>query len=220
MISVETIARSPRPYLMVQSRRFFSLLACVCLSSHAISTACIAVPKSSVALDHSDIEVLLAIPAVSLRMPNGSKGQTPVRQLTFRDLTQYGAGQDHFNVVIRNKSKRTLAFFSDNNSWGDPTLSLELTYQDGTKRHIRKSVGGYTANGPAQVILRPGEAWVREIFYNSPFWRFLEGDQANGEWTVKLQAQITQGPESHPMKPDLWVGNAKSPVVEVKFVKF
>jgi hypothetical protein len=167
----------------------------------------------------SEIDVAISIPMSSMRFDNSDGGWAPIRRLYFRDRSDSVSPEDHFSVVVRNTSHRTLAFFADGNSWGDPTIRFELTYPDGSKRLIKQTGLVYSANGPGQVILAPNELWVREIYYNRASWSFLRPAEDKNNRVVKIQASLTQVPEARPLTPPLWTGTARSRPVEVTFWK-
>lgn len=124
--------------------------------------------------------------------------------------------QSAFGVTIQNTSDRPLRFFTDGSSWGDPTLSFEITLPDGKKVVARKVVSGYGKNTPTQVRLQPGECWNRGVLYvpGSPgsYEGFPIASQAPVTFTLKA---IFEQPVYREFK-ECWAGRVESVPIKVR----
>jgi hypothetical protein len=118
-------------------------------------------------------------------------------------------------VLIKNDSRRPIDLFTDNTSWGDPTITFLAMTPDGVVHRIVNLAGAYTANAPAAVRLQPGETWTRVILYHEWQWGDFRKVFLAAKGQIKLQAVLAQDPgRLSTVDPNLWSGSVTSkPVV-------
>jgi len=178
------------------SAHFFAALSLLGASSGPDATAVL-----------SDVEISIAIPQY---------GEAFSHAVYPRKL-RWEIPDALFDVVIRNTSNRPLDFFTDGNSWGDYTLSFNITASDGSKWMASKTPHGYSRNFPGFVRLMPGEVWVRGVAYKEPLWTgFARAHEKQGQ-AVRIQAVLSQSDQMKKADPDIWSGQVLSPALSVTF---
>jgi len=137
----------------------------------------------------------------------------------------------HFNVVLRNTSRRPLRLWGEENSWGFYNLRLEITGLDGKVQKpisVERGQVGWGGNGPRFVVLPPGEMLVREIelaltaedgtitstarsYYNFPFPADLTERQ------IQLAVYYTVLPSDASKTNGVWTGMIATPRTDILF---
>jgi len=137
----------------------------------------------------------------------------------------------HFNVVLRNISRRPLRLWGEENSWGFYNLRLEITGLDDKVQKpisVRRGPVGWGGNGPRYVVLPPGEMLVREIelaltaedgkvtstarsYYNFPFPADLM------ERKIQLVVYYTVEPSDEAKTNGVWTGMIATPRTDILF---
>jgi hypothetical protein len=73
--------------------------------------------------------------------------------------------ETHFDVLIENISQKPVYIFSEDNSEGCRTLSLEVTMPDGTTKILCNEQDNWISNDINTQRLLPGECQIREVYY-------------------------------------------------------
>ena len=147
-------------------------------------------------------------------------GRAPVRQeamvsgepLTIQvELESANAGK----IVLANRGSADLRLWNMGNSWGDETLSFEVTW-DGRSERVTRKPQDYTRNVPSSAVVAPNRK------HQIPF------DLRDGTWEpaevidrlTSPGAQITavysvrKSPEA--LSHDVWTGELRSQPVRLK----
>jgi hypothetical protein len=72
-----------------------------------------------------------------------------------------------FFVVLTNNSAQPQAFWEYWNSWGDQTISFEITTADGKVYKVSKRSQDFTRNFPSTFLVNPGEKAVFPISFGN-----------------------------------------------------
>ncbi len=121
---------------------------------------------------------------------------------------------EHFHVVLQNKFKNDQKIWKDTNSWGYAVLYFELTYENGTKKIIRKQSRTWRKNAPGYWTINAGEYLVYDVFLSRGDWDLVfPQDVTAGR--VKMQAVIEIPTDEQTQKFGVWSGRIKSAAREV-----
>jgi hypothetical protein len=99
----------------------------------------------------------------------------------------------HFHVVITNNSKQPQNLLQARSSWGWPTMSFELTDEEGNKYLIHRIPADWPDNAAVYWILKPGEHYVRDICFAQIY-------QEKNSWTGFPEQLTTGGNEKFKLK--------------------
>lgn len=125
---------------------------------------------------------------------------------------------NHFHVVLENKSKIPQKIWKDSNSWGYSILYFEVTDETGIKQIIRKRPRDWRKNAPGFWLLNPGEQLVYNVSLTNGEWDF-EFQAKSEARRFKMRAVIEIPEDDHSRKIGVWTGLIRSTVYEIDFLE-
>jgi len=138
---------------------------------------------------------------------------------TERDVVAFDR-TSHFPVILTNNSDKPQRIITDWNSWGEQTLSFELTDKAGKTSVAHRVAVDYTKNTPHWWILQPRESMVLDVYFADPYrWTgFPDPAHYGDSETVTLRAVF----EYHLAQEKLrtngeWTGRVTSEPEQVVF---
>ena len=114
-------------------------------------------------------------------------------------------------VVIENTSDNPQAHFDEWNSWGYYNLTLAWTDRKGNTGVVEKVPNNWDKNAASTTILKPGDALVREISFDS-VWKGWPDDLTDVTIQAVYQSKVRK--DDLPMfareRVTPWIGTARS----------
>ena len=124
----------------------------------------------------------------------------------------YKTTNSPLHVIIENISDKPQRHFEEWNSWGYGNLTLEWTDANGKTGNVAKVPGSWDKNGPSTVVLKPGEALVREISFDSKLWHGWAAIASGTKLRLKVTYRSAGRPDS-----DGWTGEVDAQEKTVTF---
>jgi hypothetical protein len=121
---------------------------------------------------------------------------------------------DHFHVVLINRSPRSIRLWQEWCSWGYFALSFEARVEGGPVLKVTKKMRPWDKNFPAWFELSPGEAFLFEVGLEPSIWKDTPLPPPGQMRIVHLRAVFENRDDADARKHGVWTGRVVSPEAE------
>jgi hypothetical protein len=155
---------------------------------------------------------LSAVPRAARSDNEVGSAKKPNVKVLLAVVEGYNTTKSPLRVIIENISDKPQRHFEEWNSWGYGNLTLEWTDANGKTGTVAKVPGSWDKNGPSTVVLKPGEALVREISFDSKLWHGWPAIASGTQLRLKVTYRSGGRPDS-----DGWTGEVHTQEKTVRF---
>ena len=118
---------------------------------------------------------------------------------------------DHFHIIITNTSDKPVRLWRDWCSWGEQTLSFQITDENGKAFLVKRLPREYTKSYPDWSTVPPGDHMVLEMSFNPKAWNPSPLPAEGKSREVKMKAVFEIPEDEDTKKHNVWTGKAESP---------